>query len=271
VVSFTPRSLYSQGKRPWHPKPFWTRWWREKFPAPAGNRIHPFINFIFNLIALIMIKCILDHGSKICRDLCPQSIPTVTALYLSTRKATPLDLKTLIKLTNSMQQSPSWEDDSHLAIQKVPVLSLNPMLHYPFFKTLSMIPVLSHTNPVHILFTIHFSIIRQREELGIKNYNTYIDVWSRDSSVVWRWATGWTIRVLRFDSRRALGILLFTTASRTALEPTQPPIQWVPGALSLGVMRQGLEADHSPPSSAEVKECVELYLHSPNTSSWHGA
>jgi hypothetical protein len=25
----------------------------------------------------------------------------------------------------------------------------------------------------------------------------------------------------------------------------------------------GLEADHSPPSNAEVKECVELYLHSP--------
>jgi len=31
------------------------------------------------------------------------------------------------------------------------------------------------------------------------------------------------------------------------------------------------EADHSPPSSAEVKECVELYLHYPTTSSWHGA
>jgi hypothetical protein len=27
------------------------------------------------------------------------------------------------------------------------------------------------------------------------------------------------------------------------------------------------EADHSPPSSVEVKKCVELYLHSPNTSS----
>jgi len=25
----------------------------------------------------------------------------------------------------------------------------------------------------------------------------------------------------------------------------------------------GCEADHSPPSSAEAKECVELYLHSP--------
>jgi hypothetical protein len=30
------------------------------------------------------------------------------------------------------------------------------------------------------------------------------------------------------------------------------------------------EADHSPPSSAEVKEWVELYLHSPNTPSWRG-
>jgi hypothetical protein len=42
--------------------------------------------------------------------------------------------------------------------------------------------------------------------------------------------------------------------SRTALGPTQPPIQREPGALSLGVKRPGREADHSPPSSAEVKE-----------------
>jgi hypothetical protein len=33
----------------------------------------------------------------------------------------------------------------------------------------------------------------------------------------------------------------------------------------------GREADHSPPSSAEVKEWVELYLHSPRTPSWRGA
>jgi hypothetical protein len=71
------------------------------------------------------------------------------------------------------------------------------------------------------------------------------------------------IGVLGFDSRRGLGIFLFTTASRTALGPTQPPIQWIPGALSLGANRQGCEADHSTFSSAEVKECVELYLHSP--------
>jgi hypothetical protein len=79
------------------------------------------------------------------------------------------------------------------------------------------------------------------------------------------------IGVLGFDSRRGLGIFLYTTTSRTALRPTQPPIQWVPGALSLGVKRPGHEADHSPPSSADVKEWVELYLHSPNTPSWRGA
>jgi hypothetical protein len=30
-------------------------------------------------------------------------------------------------------------------------------------------------------------------------------------------------------------------------------MQWVPGALSLGVKQQEREADHSPPSSAEIK------------------
>jgi hypothetical protein len=56
------------------------------------------------------------------------------------------------------------------------------------------------------------------------------------------------------DSQQGLGIFLFTTASTTALGPTQPPIQWVPGALSMRVKQPGHEADHSPPSSAEVKE-----------------
>jgi hypothetical protein len=42
-------------------------------------------------------------------------------------------------------------------------------------------------------------------------------------------------------------------ASRTAMAPTQPPLQGVPESLSLGVKRPGREADHSLPSSAEIK------------------
>jgi hypothetical protein len=46
---------------------------------------------------------------------------------------------------------------------------------------------------------------------------------------------------------------LFSTASKLALGLTQPPMQWVPGALSRGVKRSRRESDHSPPSSVEVK------------------
>jgi hypothetical protein len=79
------------------------------------------------------------------------------------------------------------------------------------------------------------------------------------------------IGFLGFDSRRGPGIFLFTTAYRTALGPTQPSIQWVPGALSLGLKQPRREADHSPPFSAEVKEYVDLYLHSSNTPPERGA
>jgi hypothetical protein len=45
----------------------------------------------------------------------------------------------------------------------------------------------------------------------------------------------------------------------------QLPIQWVPGVLALGVKRPGHEADHSPPSSAEVKN-VWSYTSAPTIS-----
>jgi hypothetical protein len=80
-----------------------------------------------------------------------------------------------------------------------------------------------------------------------------------------------TCTICNFPSRRPVRLLLdklfyifyisviykvsmyLTTGSRPALGPTQPRIQWVPGALSLGVKRPEREADHSPPSSSEVK------------------
>jgi hypothetical protein len=62
-----------------------------------------------------------------------------------------------------------------------------------------------------------------------------------------------SVRKLLDTPRQGLGIFLFTAASRPALGPTQAPIQWVQGALSLRVKRPGRDADHSLPSSAEVR------------------
>jgi hypothetical protein len=44
--------------------------------------------------------------------------------------------------------------------------------------------------------------------------------------------------------------------------PTQPPIQWVPGALSPGFKRPGREAYHSPPTSAEIRK-MWIYTSTP--------
>jgi hypothetical protein len=59
---------------------------------------------------------------------------------------------------------------------------------------------------------------------------------------------------------------VFSASSRSAVGPTQPPIKWVPGALSLGVKRPGREADHSAPTSAEVKKTI--YTFTPSRPSW---
>jgi hypothetical protein len=63
---------------------------------------------------------------------------------------------------------------------------------------------------------------------------------------------------------------LFSKSSRPALRSTQPPIQWVPAALSPGVKRSGREVDHSPPTSAEVKR-MWIYTSTPHTPSWRSA
>jgi hypothetical protein len=59
-----------------------------------------------------------------------------------------------------------------------------------------------------------------------------------------------------------VGSRIFSTFSILALGSTQPPIQWVPGAIPLGVKQPGHEADHSPPTSAEVKK-MWIYIPTP--------
>ena len=48
-------------------------------------------------------------------------------------------------------------------------------------------------------------------------------------------------------------LILFSNTSRPVLWPTQLLDHWVPGYRSQWVKRQRHEADHSPASSAEVK------------------
>jgi hypothetical protein len=85
---------------------------------------------------------------------------------------------------------------------------------------------------------------------------------SRDSSVSMATSSGLDYRVIGVRIPPRLGIFLFATASRLALGPTQPPIQWGTGVSFRGIKRPGRDADHSPPSGAKVKEYVKLYLES---------
>jgi hypothetical protein len=68
---------------------------------------------------------------------------------------------------------------------------------------------------------------------------------------------GW----VRLNSWKRLEIFLSSAVSRLFLEPTQLPVQWVLGAFSLGLKQPGHEANHSPPSSAEVKCTVRCGVH----------
>jgi hypothetical protein len=63
---------------------------------------------------------------------------------------------------------------------------------------------------------------------------------------------------------------LFSTASRLTLGHIQPPMQGVSWTLSPEVKRPGREADHSPPSIAEVKTDGAIQP-LPYMSPWGGA
>jgi len=53
-----------------------------------------------------------------------------------------------------------------------------------------------------------------------------------------------------FESRQGLGTFLLAPVSRSSLDHTQPPIQYIQGSLCLEVKRPERDTDHSLPSSA---------------------
>jgi hypothetical protein len=71
---------------------------------------------------------------------------------------------------------------------------------------------------------------------------------------------------VRFPARAQIVSLLHSLQTGFGalefLEFTQP-IEWVPGALSLGVKRPGREANHSLPGSVRSEKSMDLYVHSP--------
>jgi hypothetical protein len=74
-----------------------------------------------------------------------------------------------------------------------------------------------------------------------------------------------------FESWQRWKLFSFAIASRPILEPTQPPYQWVPGALSSVVKTSGREVDHTPPSSAEFKNAwsyTRVYLKVSGLAAW---
>jgi hypothetical protein len=76
-------------------------------------------------------------------------------------------------------------------------------------------------------------------------------MWSRDISVgiaTAYWLDG-RVSIPGFGNK-----YLFILQRPERLCSPQSP-QWVPRSLSLGIKLPGCEADHSPPSSAEVKNC----------------
>jgi hypothetical protein len=76
-----------------------------------------------------------------------------------------------------------------------------------------------------------------------------------------------TLRVLDFSGFESRCGRDFPYPSRPVLRPTQRSAQWIPGLL-FGGKATGAWRYHPPPSSAEVKERVEVYLPL-YVPSWH--
>jgi hypothetical protein len=157
-----------------------------------------------------------------------------------------------------MEQIPSWEANSHSANQNFLAFYGTLRFITVFTKarhwSLSW-AICNWAKPTHLIALRSIPILSFHLRLGLQSglflsgfVVSHIDVNLKmnriiDPEVTWlfflqmqlllaigdiplqvnkirdSWATGWMIGVLGFDSRRGLGVFLFTTASRTTLGP----------------------------------------------------
>jgi hypothetical protein len=127
-------------------------------------------------------------------------------------------------------------------------------VHCRFQKSQLLEPVLSQMNPVHALKS-YFNHIRFNFDSSVGIALGYrLDDWG--SRVRFPPGTGNFYIHYRVQTGYGAHPGSYAMGTRGSFPGVKPPER---------------EADHSPPSSAEVNERVELYHLSPNTSSERGA
>jgi hypothetical protein len=93
----------------------------------TSDRLHWFLYLFFHVI--LIRKAHRDRRHTKCQVLC-------ASLYY-------------IILTNSTEQSPSWEPNLSSNSQEIPHILRNPKVHYRLQKCSSPVRILSQINPVH--------------------------------------------------------------------------------------------------------------------------